>query len=108
MHERGFFHADLNMKNILIDQGAPDRLYIIDWDKSKRLERVGEDLRRANAVRFCRSMLKLAESGLPADESDAEAFLRAYRPEEKFVRSCRDELRRTVARRRGIWKMLNR
>ena len=27
MHDRGFFHADLNMKNILVDTARPESLY---------------------------------------------------------------------------------
>lgn len=108
MHDRGFFHADLNMKNILVAEAAPGNLYIIDWDKSHRFEKLSDDQRRANAVRFCRSLLKLAGTGLPADEDDAAAFLRAYRADEHFVQTCRAQLQRTVARRRRLWTLLNR
>lgn len=107
MHDRGFFHADLNMKNILITPAEPASLYIIDWDKSRRFTRLSDGRRRANAVRFCRSLLKLSGRGLPAGEEDAEAFLRAYRDDTHFVQTCRSQLQRTVALRRRFWQLLN-
>ena len=106
MHDRGFFHADLNMKNILIDAAAPESLYIIDWDKSHRFNRLSDARRRANIVRFCRSMIKLAGRGLPVYEEDTELFLHAYRDEEQFMQTCQEQLRRTVAFRKRFWKLL--
>ena len=108
MHDAGFFHADLNMKNILVCAAQPEHLYIIDWDKSQRFGQLSDNQRRANAVRFCRSMIKLAAAGLPADDDDAAAFLRSYSDNELFVQACREQLRQTVALRRGFWKLLNR
>lgn len=108
MHDRGFFHADLNMKNILVQTGTPERLFIIDWDKSRRHERLDDGLRRQNAVRFCRSLAKLAAAGLPADARDAEAFLRAYRDDGRFAEECLRSLQRTVARRRRLWALQHR
>jgi 3-deoxy-D-manno-octulosonic acid kinase len=103
MHDRGFFHADLNMKNILVDTARPASLYIIDWDKSQRLDLLSDSRRMANAVRFCRSMIKLAGKGLPVHDDDTELFLRAYRDDEQFVRTCRERLRRSVAIRSRFW-----
>jgi 3-deoxy-D-manno-octulosonic acid kinase len=109
MHDKGFFHADLNMKNILIGADDPDRLYVIDWDKSRRFTNLSQGRRSANAVRFCRSMLKLAGgTGLPVSAEDAEAFLRAYRPDEGFVRAALEQLRRSVALRSRFWKQPSR
>jgi 3-deoxy-D-manno-octulosonic acid kinase len=106
MHDRGFFHADLNMKNILVDQTRPESLYIIDWDKSQRLDPLSDDLRTANTVRFCRSMIKLAGKGVPVYEEDSDLFLRAYRDNAQFIRICRERLQRSLACRRYIWKLL--
>ena len=106
MHDRGFFHADLNMKNLLVDTAAPESLYIIDWDKSHRFNRLSDTRRITNAVRFCRSMIKLAGKGLPVYEEDTELFLRAYRDDEQFMQTCQEQLRRTVAVRKRFWKLL--
>jgi 3-deoxy-D-manno-octulosonic acid kinase len=106
MHDRGFFHADLNMKNILADTARPENLYIIDWDKSQRFDLLSDSRRTANLVRFCRSMIKLAGKGVPVYEEDTERFLHAYRDEKKFVLNCRDQLRRSVSVRKNFWKVL--
>ena len=106
MHDKGFFHADLNMKNILVDTAAPESLYIIDWDKSQRFDRLNDARRMSNAVRFCRSMIKLAGKGVPVYEEDAELFLRIYCRDEQLAQDCLRELRRTVALRRRFWKLL--
>ena len=103
MHDRGFFHADLNIKNILVDTARPASLYIIDWDKSRRSDGLSDARRMANAVRFCRSMIKLAGKGLPVHDDDTELFLRAYRDDEQFVQACRERLRRSVAIRSRFW-----
>ena len=108
MHERGFLHADLNMKNILVDTAAPEQLYIIDWDKSRRYGSLTDGQCAATIIRFCRSMTKLGGTGLPVDAHDAETFLRAYRDDEQFVAASPKRLQRTVALRRGIWKILSR
>jgi len=106
MHDRGFFHADLNMKNILVDTALPENLYIIDWDKSHRFDRLNDARRMSNAVRFCRSMIKLAGKGLAVHDDDTRLFLRAYRDDEQFVRTCREQLLRSVAVRKKFWKLL--
>ena len=106
MHDRGFFHADLNMKNILIDSANPESLYIIDWDKSHRFDRLSDALRMANVVRFCRSMIKLAGKGLAVHDDDTQLFLRAYRDDEQFVVICREQLRRSIALRKNFWKLM--
>ncbi len=98
MHDRGFFHADLNMKNILVDAARPESLYIIDWDKSQRFDLLSDARRMANIVRFCRSMIKLAGKGVPVYEEDTQLFLRAYRDDGQFVQTCREQLQRSVAR----------
>jgi len=107
MHDRGFFHADLNMKNMLVDTARPEKIYIIDWDKSRRFDPLSDSRRMANIVRFCRSMIKLAGKGVPVYEEDTVAFLRAYRDDGQFVRICQDQLRRSVALRKKFWELLD-
>jgi 3-deoxy-D-manno-octulosonic acid kinase len=107
MHDRGFFHADLNMKNILVDTAKPETLYIIDWDKSRRFDLLSDSRRTANIVRFCRSMIKLAGKGVPVYEQDTDLFLHAYSNDGQFVRICREQLQRSVALRRNLWKLMD-
>jgi 3-deoxy-D-manno-octulosonic acid kinase len=77
MHDRGFYHGDLNLKNILID-AEQQTIYIIDWDKSRVQENISSALRSNNMVRCCRSMEKLREQGLALTERDQFFFLQSY------------------------------
>ncbi len=104
MHDRGFFHADLNMKNILVDTAAPERLYIIDWDKSCHRERLSAARRRANVLRLCRSMIKLGRTGIPVGERDAALLLQACGRSTKSLRKDLLRLRLTVGLRGVFWK----
>jgi hypothetical protein len=108
MHDRGFFHGDLNMKNILVDTAPPHSLYIIDWDKSRHAQRLLPAERRANILRFCRSMAKLARSGVPLTERDQAYFLSIYWHSRKYIRTDLFRLRMSVALRRVLWNLYGR
>ncbi len=106
MHEKGFFHGDLNLKNILIDVKKPGLLYIIDWDKSVRTSSLGNAERHKNIVRFCRSVIKFIRTGLPLTEKDLHRFLTAYWREQNTASPETAEslsrLRRALAVRKTI------
>ena len=106
MHDKGFLHADLNMKNILINSLTPENIFIIDWDKSVLKKNLAESERSSNIIRFCRSMEKLKQHGIPVTENDQELFLNKYwrNPEKASVDL--EKLKQTVKRRRLIWKIL--
>lgn len=55
MHDLGVFHADLQVRNILI---APAHPFIIDFDKAKRLRHVSHLQRTRNLLRLRRSFDK--------------------------------------------------
>ena len=78
MHDRGFYHGDLNLKNILVNHASPEQLYIIDWDKSIYYGRLEQSKRNANIRRFCRSMVKFSCKGLPLNMDDQVVFLKTY------------------------------
>ena len=77
MHDQGFYHGDLNLKNILIDV-QQKTIYIIDWDKSRAQENISPAQRSSNMVRCCRSMVKLSRQGLALTERDQLFFLASY------------------------------
>jgi hypothetical protein len=106
MHDKGFLHADLNMKNILISRATPENIFIIDWDKSVLKNNLTELERSSNIIRFCRSMEKLKQQGIPVTENDQELFLNSYwrNPEKASVDL--EKLKQTVKRRRLIWNIL--
>ena len=65
MHEKGLFHADLNLHNLLVTQVREGfTVIIIDLDKSRLFDApVSLAMRRQNAARLIRSARKLDPSG---------------------------------------------
>jgi 3-deoxy-D-manno-octulosonic acid kinase len=112
MHDAGFYHGDLNLKNVLIDGQSPDRIYIIDWDKSRAGKPPSLSQRRKNVLRFCRSMEKLRLQGLPVTERDQLFFLRAYwgRKDKGLMKRLRKDFIRmkfSLSARKLRWKIEN-
>ena len=55
MHDLGVFHADLQVRNILV---APAHPYIIDFDRARRRRRLSKMARARNLLRLRRSFSK--------------------------------------------------
>lgn len=86
LHERGVVHRDLNMKNILITNGAAasegtgTRALILDLDRASIRARVGERARQRMLERFWRSARKWeARTGRIIAPGQRKAFEEAYR-----------------------------
>jgi len=108
MHDKGFYHGDLNMKNILVDVDNPGNIYIIDWDKSRAKQRVTAAERSTNLIRFCRSMAKFSCAGLPLTEADQLFVLTSYWSDPDRVETDLHALKRTLALRKPLWRLLKR
>ena len=65
MHDKGLFHADLNLHNMLVTQARDSfGVVVIDLDKSRLFDApLSAAMRRANAARLMRSARKLDPSG---------------------------------------------
>lgn len=76
LHDHGFFHSDLNCRNILID--ASDRIWFIDFDKCDK-RKLGA-WTQANLDRLHRSLTKTArqKEGVNWNEGDWTDFLAGY------------------------------
>lgn len=90
MHDAGIWHADLNLKNLVLEGGDAEagRGYVIDFDKSKVYASLPERKRINNLLRLNRSAEKFKAMGLPLTRTDVLRFLRAYyqgRPEFKMI-----------------------
>lgn len=58
-HRAGFYHADLNARNILVDDAG--QVFLIDFDKGEK-RAVNESWQRENLERLQRSLLKFKNS----------------------------------------------
>jgi len=107
MHDSGLYHADLNLKNILVSLADARRLFIIDWDKSTcRPAPLGCGARRRNVIRLCRSAEKLRAQGLPVPEAFADIFLEQYWRDADLAHASRKTLRRVLWRRAFFWRFI--
>jgi len=89
MHDAGIYHADLHLKNILVQSavGGKDNVYIIDLDKSHQYEKVNSHKRVKNIIRLDRSVEKMIRSNkdvfgqefpFPISKTDKLRFLKEY------------------------------
>jgi 3-deoxy-D-manno-octulosonic acid kinase len=79
--ERGVVHADLNLKNILLDPSVrPFRTMLLDLDRCRVMDRVAPFARFAMLRRLRRSADRWAAlAGRPITADERGAFERAYR-----------------------------
>ena len=86
LHARGFVHADLQPRNLLVAQAAlrghEADVWVIDLDRSRWRERLGDDERRNNLARLWRYVRRSQrEQGLVLSRTDCMRFLRGYEPD---------------------------
>lgn len=74
-HRSGFFHGDLQLKNILVAGGQP---LLIDFDRSYRRPTLSPKERMKNLLRLNRSVEKWRRLGLPITRTDRWRFFLAY------------------------------
>lgn len=105
LHAAGVKHADLNARNLLVappgpaEPGTRREVKLIDWEGSRRRDRLSPAARAANLERLLRSCAKhgllerLQEERLPL------RFLRAYAPDRTFRHDLWRSTRRRFLRR---------
>lgn len=84
LHARGVLHADLTPNNVLVDRASLARsepkLYVLDLDRARVVDAVGDDERRANLRRLYRFVARREErDGGALSRSDYARFLRGMR-----------------------------
>ncbi|MEW6359770.1 MAG: lipopolysaccharide kinase InaA family protein [Planctomycetota bacterium] len=107
MHDAGIAHADLHLKNVLIDKQG--RAYVIDLDKAAILRPVQTRTRMGNLLRLDRSIRKWKASRDLVTTADRLRFLTAYAGDDPALRAaCRKIFRqeRTYALHRFFWKLM--
>ncbi len=100
-HEAGFFHGDLQLKNILI---SADKLFLIDFDHSYRKEVLTADEKKKNLLRLNRSVEKWKRLGLMVTRTDRFRFLRAYAERDEEMRKTMRKALRTYSLRHLFYR----
>ncbi len=95
-HQTGFFHQDLQMKNILV---VGDRILIIDFDRSYRKRILSTRERMKNLLRLNRSVEKWRRTGLPITRTDRWRFFLAYAGEDEEIRRAMERALHTYSLR---------
>lgn len=94
-HRCGFFHQDLQLKNILV---SGDRILIIDFDRSYGKPVLTARERMKNLLRLNRSVEKWRRSGLPISRTDRWRFFSAYADSDKVIRNLMQKALRNPLR----------
>jgi len=95
IHQGGIYHADLHLKNFLVEDGKRAKVYLIDFDKSTVFSRLSPSRRMQNLKRLDRSAEKLKRLGLSLTAGDKKRFCHAYAAGDQAIRPY---LRRFVER----------
>ena len=105
-HQAGFYHRDLQLKNILI---APDSLFLIDFDRSYRKNVLTPRDKIDNLLRLNRSAEKWKRAGLAITRTDRWRFFLAYSGGDQGLRKALKKALRTYTIRlflhRWIWTL---
>jgi len=97
MHDQGIYHADLHLKNVLIQEKSEGdfTVYLIDFDKSEIRDKIALKDRIKNLMRFNRSAEKLKGKGLPITFSDRWRFLKEYfHDDRESIEEVRKDMKR--------------
>jgi len=108
MHQKGIYHADLNIKNILISLNQKS-IYIIDWDKSFLKNTLSKKEKVANITRLIRSMEKFRQKGYPVKQEDKSYLIKCYLEKDDSIRKdLFDSIKRmekSLKLRKVIWRL---
>jgi tRNA A-37 threonylcarbamoyl transferase component Bud32 len=98
MHRAGLYHADLNLKNILVQitEGGVNS-YVIDLDRARVIKPLGSRMRVRNLLRLYRSLDKKGYLKDRVGMRDIVAFVRAYCGEDQeLLTVCREVMRKDM------------
>jgi tRNA A-37 threonylcarbamoyl transferase component Bud32 len=101
-HEAGFFHGDLQLKNILVSEEKP---FLIDFDHSYQRGILTAPEKRKNLLRLNRSVEKWKRLGLPISRTDRLRFFKAYAGEDNEIWKVMGKALRTYALRLLLYRL---
>jgi len=77
IHDLGIYHADLHIKNLLLDAGKD--LWVLDLDKAYRFDSLPAFLKGINVKRFLGSVIKWQEKGrIHLENGWEDSFRKGY------------------------------
>src|SRR5262249_8893971 len=98
LHDAGFDHADLNVKNVLLRESSGKvEAWIIDLDRGRLVETLDASARRRSLVRLLRSFAKTHVLAGGVSARDLFRLARGY------ARGDRDKRRELVSWGRAAW-----
>ena len=100
-HEAGFFHGDLQLKNILV---SGEQLFLIDFDRSYQKDALTADEKKENLLRLNRSVEKWKRLGLPIARTDRFRFFRTYAERDEEMRKTMTKALRTYSLRHLFYR----
>ena len=100
-HEAGFFHGDLQLKNILV---SGEQLFLIDFDRSYQKDALTADEKKKNLLRLNRSVEKWKRLGLPITRTDRFRFFRTYAERDEEMRKTMTKALRTYSLRHLFYR----
>jgi 3-deoxy-D-manno-octulosonic acid kinase len=101
-HQAGFFHNDLQIKNILV---SGDQLLLIDFDRSYRKPVLSVRKRMNNLLRLNRSAEKWGRLGVLLTRTDRWRFFLAYAGDDKKMRQAMKRALRTYSIRSLFYRI---
>src|SRR4030042_6793992 len=101
-HEAGFFHGDLQLKNILI---AGDQLLLIDFDRSYRKTSLSLQEKTKNLLRLNRSAEQWIKQGLPLTRTDRWRLFLAYAGDNRRIQEAMEKALRTYSLRLLFYRL---
>jgi tRNA A-37 threonylcarbamoyl transferase component Bud32 len=101
-HDMGFYHGDLQLKNILIAREQP---LLIDFDRSYRKPFLSLRKRMKNLLRLNRSIEKWKRFGLPISRTDRWRFFLSYAKDDVKMRKAMQKVVRTYSIRHLFYRM---
>jgi tRNA A-37 threonylcarbamoyl transferase component Bud32 len=101
-HQAGFFHGDLQLKNILV---AGEKTFLIDFDRSYRKTTLSIQERMKNLLRLNRSAEKWKCFGLPITRTDQWRFFSAYSEGDMKIREVMKKVLRYYSIRSILYQL---
>ena len=101
-HELGFFHGDLQLKNVLL---SGEELLLIDFDRSYRKLPLSLREKMKNLLRLNRSVEKWRRLGLPVTQTDRWRFFSSYAGDDTKIRVAMQKVIRTYVIRHFFYRL---